>query len=322
MKILLQLSTWLSALGTISILQGIVGGLPAQAGDPFRSQNPHPIGQNTEAAFKAIFIGGDYPQAHTYLQQAQKIEGNDPLVYAMLASLAYIEQNWETFGEYGTQTRKIAEKLTAQNPLRGNLYLGVGHFLEGAYTLNKQGLIRGVPQALNKLQEVLKFIQKAEEISPQDPELNLIKGYMDLMLSANLPFADPQAAINRLKTLASPQYLTYRGIAMAYRDLKDYPNALKFVNVALESTPNHPEIHYLKAQILIQVGQTQEAQNFFNTALARPHILPKYLVAQMFFEFCQNQRKIDQKPRNCDALRDPIKESNQLWGPAILPSLN
>ncbi|MBP0030348.1 tetratricopeptide repeat protein [Roseofilum reptotaenium CS-1145] len=311
-----------SSLAIASLLHLSVFTPSLQAGDPFREQNPHAIGDHTEAAFKALFIGGDYPQAQQYLQQAKQKEANDPMLYAMMASLAYIEQDWEKFEEYAPQTGKVAKALVNENPLRGNLYIAVGHFMEGGYALAKDGPVRGATQALRELQEALKFINKAEKIRSDDPELNLIKGYMDLMLAVNLPFADPQQAIARLENLARPQYLTYRGIAMAYRDLGNYNKALEYVNLALSETPNHPEVHYLKAQILKQLEQWQAAQGFFNQALARPQILPKYLVAQIFFESCQNQRKIDQKPRNCDALRDPIKEGNQTWGPERLPSLD
>ncbi|MDJ1179998.1 tetratricopeptide repeat protein [Roseofilum sp. BLCC_M91] len=322
MKNRLNLFQFCSGLAIASCLHLSFFTPSLQAGDPFRQQNPQAIGDHTEAAFKAIFIGGDYPQGQQYLQQAQQTEADDPLVYAMIASMAYIDQDWEQLGEYATQTREVAKALMEENPLRGNLYIAVGHFMEGGYALAKDGPVRGAPQALNQLQEVLKFIKEAERIRGDDPELNLIKGYMDLMLAVNLPFADPQQAIARLENLARPQYLAYRGIAMAYRDLGDYPNALEYVNLALTATPNHPEVHYLKAQILKELEQWQAAQGFFNRALSRPQMLPKYLVAQIFFESCQNQRKIDQKPRNCDALRDPIKEGNQIWGPERLPSLD
>ena len=317
-----KLWQFFSTLGIVSCLQLTFSAIPAAAGDPFRDRSPHQIGQNTEAAFKSLFIGGDYPQARNYLEQAQKRENNDPLVYSMLASLAYIDEDWEGLGDHGTQTREVAEALVSTDALRGNLYIAVGHFLEGAYHASKYGAVRGAPQALNKLQDALKYLKKAEAIASDDPELNLVKGYMDLMLSVVLPFADTEQAIERLENLARPQYLTYRGIAMAYRDLEDYQNALTYVNRAMEVTPNHPEIHYLKAQILHKLGQSQAAKNSFNKALSRPQILPKYLVAQIFFEACKNQRKLDQRPRNCDALRDPIKQGNRLWGPATLPSLD
>ena len=43
---------------------------PSLAGDPFRNSEPHQIGNQTEAAFKAIFQQGNYPAADRYLEQA------------------------------------------------------------------------------------------------------------------------------------------------------------------------------------------------------------------------------------------------------------
>ena len=40
--------------------------------------------------------------------------------------------------------------------------------------------------------------------------------------------------------------------AVAYRDLKEYDNALKFVDKALEIAPENPEHYYLKGQILMR----------------------------------------------------------------------
>ncbi|MBD2315110.1 tetratricopeptide repeat protein [Desertifilum sp. FACHB-1129] len=289
--------------------------------DPFRSTQPQNIGQNTEAAFKAIFMEGNYPAAQQYLRQAEAAEPNEPLAYAMLASLAYREQDWESLKLYATKTRQTSERLVQNDPLRGNLYAAVGHFLEGAYDLVKQGTVRGAPQALNKLQLVFRYLREAEKLAPNDPELNLLKGYMDLMLSVNLPFSNPAQAVDRLERYAAPSYLAYRGIAIAYRDLKDDAKAIEYVDRAIAQTPNNPELNYLKAQILTSQNQRQEAGRYFQAALARPNLLPKNLVAQIFYEQCRNQNRIDNQTRNCDAMRDPIRQGNQAWGPETLPPL-
>ena len=54
---------------------------PAWAGDPFRSTNPRPIGDNTEAAFVEIFKNGNYLEAKTYLEQAVETEPDEPLAF-------------------------------------------------------------------------------------------------------------------------------------------------------------------------------------------------------------------------------------------------
>ncbi|MEH1915573.1 Sll0314/Alr1548 family TPR repeat-containing protein [Nostoc sp.] len=261
---------------------------PSLAGDPFRDREPHQIGDQTEAAFKAIFQQGNYPAADRYLEQALSKEPNEPLAYAMKASLAYGNKDWAKLDTYSQKTLETGQKLIPTDPLRGNLYTAVGHFLEGAVVITRQGTVNGVPQALGRLRQVYEYLDKAEVISANDPELNLIKGYMDLLLAVNLPFASPDQAIRRLEQNAAPGYLVDRGIALAYRDLKRYPQALEYVNRAIKTTSDNPEIYYLKAQILKQLGQKEKSQQIiqeaianFDKALTKKSQLPGDLVKQI-----------------------------------------
>jgi tetratricopeptide (TPR) repeat protein len=264
---------------------------PSIAADPFRTTTaaqPRNIGDKTEAAFNAIFQRGNYPEANRLLQEAISREPNEPLAYAMKASLAYTNKDFDTLDTYGKKTIEIAEKMIPSDPLRGNLYAAVGNFLEGAVILSRQGTVNGAPQALSNLREVYKHLDQAEAISPNDPELNLLKGYMDLMLAVNLPFANPEQAIERLEKNASPQYLVDRGIAIAYRDLKQYDRALEYANKALEATADNPELYYLKAQILREQGRKQNNQQTiqeaianFDRALSKKSQLPSGLVTQI-----------------------------------------
>ncbi|MEH2265396.1 Sll0314/Alr1548 family TPR repeat-containing protein [Nostoc sp.] len=261
---------------------------PSLAGDPFRNSEPHQIGDQTEAGFKAIFQQGNYPAAERYLQQAISKEPNEPLAYAMKASLAYGNKDWAKLDTYSHKTLESGQKLIPNDPLRGNLYTAVGHFLEGALILTRKGTVNGVPQAFGRLRQVYEYLDKAEAISANDPELNLIKGYMDLLLAVNLPFASPDQAIGRLEKNAAPEYLVDRGIALAYRDLKRYPQALEYVNRAIKSTSDNPEIYYLKAQILKELGQKEKNQQMiqeaianFDKALIKKSQLPGNLVKQI-----------------------------------------
>jgi tetratricopeptide (TPR) repeat protein len=261
---------------------------PSVAADPFRTKEARNIGDKTEAAFKAIFQQGDYKAAEAYLQQALVSEPNEPLAHAMKASLAYTNKDWTTLDTYSKKTLEIGQKLIASDPLRGNIYTAVGHFLEGAALVRRQGTVNGATQALSKLQEVYKYLDKAQAISPNDPELNLLKGYMDLMLAVNLPFANPQQAIERLDKNAAPEYLADRGIAYGYRDLKQYNQALEYANRALKATSNNPEVYYLKAQILRGMAGKQKNQQLlreavinFDQALAKKSQLPASLVKQI-----------------------------------------
>jgi tetratricopeptide (TPR) repeat protein len=260
---------------------------PAFAGDPFRASNPRNIGDKTEAAFKAVFQKGNYPEAESYLQQALSSEPNEPLAYAMRASLAYTNKDLTTLDTYSKKTLETGQKLIASDPLRGNLYTAVGNFLEGAVIITREGT-GGAPQALSRLRQVYQYLDKAEAISANDPEVNLIKGYMDLLLAVNLPFANPDEAIQRLAKNAAPQYLVDRGIALAYRDLKNYSQALDYANRALKATSDNPELYYLKAQILNAQGRRdnsrqkiQDAIAHFDKALSKKSQLPADLVKQI-----------------------------------------
>ncbi len=261
-----------------------LGALPAWAGDPFRASNPRPIGDRTEAAFDAIFQLGDYPAARRHLEAAQQSDADEPLVYAMSASLAFNAQDWDALSRYAEQTLAAAERLKASDELRGNLYLAVGTFMEGAHAFKTRGPIG----AASKLQEVLRYMNAARDIDPSDPELNLMKGYMELLLAVNVPFASPEQAIENFAANAAPAYLVNRGIAIAYRDLDRYDEALEYANAALAATPENPEVIYLKAQILHEKGKlesdpdvVQESVNLFDRALAEESQLPPNLPRQI-----------------------------------------
>ncbi len=264
---------------------------PSLGADPFRTTKPRNIGDKTEAAFLAIFQQGNYQTAERYLQQALSTEPNEPLAYAMKASLAYMNQDWASLDTYSKKTLETAQKLMTSDPLRGNLYTAVGDFLEGTVILSREGTLKGAPQALSLLRQVYDNLDKAEAISANDPELNLLKGYMDLMLAVNLPFANPEQAIERLQKNAAPRYLVDRGVAIAYRDLKQYNQALDYANRALKQTSDNPELYYLKAQILKEQAKKdtnqqlmQEAISNFDKALAKKSQLPTNLVKQIEHE--------------------------------------
>lgn len=269
---------------------------PSLAGDPFRSSEPHQIGDRTEAAFKAIFQQGNYPVAEDHLKKAIADEPDEPLAYALKASLAYTNQDLVGLEKYSKKTLEAGQKLIATNQLRGNLYTGVGNFLEGAVIITREGTVNGASKAFTRLTRVYEYLDRAEAINANDPELNLIKGYMNLMLAVNLPFISPDQAIEQLEQNAAPGYLVDRGIALAYRDLKKYPQALKYVDRALKNTSDNPEIYYLKAQILYLQGNKEKSQNvvkeaiaYFEKALTKKSQLPASLVKQIESE--RNQAK-------------------------------
>ncbi len=278
---------------------------PSLAKDPFRTNNPHPIGDHTEAAFRSVFEQGNYKAAESDLNQA---EANEPLAFALKAFLAYSNSQGESdplkkqaaldnFKNYATQTRQSAEQLTQADPLRGNLYVAVGNFLEGVYVVGTQGVVRGTPQALGKLQQAFKYLDEAEKIDPKDPELNLLKGYIDLLLAVNvsLPLSSPTQAIDRLENYAAPRYLSERGLALGYRDLNQFDKALQSIDQAIAAAPKNPELSYLKAQILVKQGNNSQSIPLFEKALAQKDQLPSGTSTQIQKELDRTRRRIQNK---------------------------
>ncbi len=281
---------------TISTIIGL-GSSAALAQDPFRSKNSRDIGEHTEKAFKTIFLQGDYKAVEKELKLAELEEANEPLAYAMQASLAYTKKDWKSIKKYALKTLESAQVLSLEDPVRGNLYLAVGHFLDGAYVYKKQGPL----EAINKLQVVFKYLDAAEDSDPNDPELNLIKGYIDLLLAVNLPFSSPEQAISRFETYAAPDYLVERGLAVAYRDLKQYNKALKYADKALKIAPENPEHYYLKGQILRKIGKNkndikvlEDALENFEIALAQSEKLPQFVLKTLERETRLTKEKIEE----------------------------
>lgn len=273
---------FISLLASIAV---VLSSGSAWAADPFRTgEKARPIGPLTAAAFQAVFQQGNYPQARQHLEQALRSpEVTEPLVYTLLAGLAFNQEDWPAFRHYASQTRGMGERLVAVDPLRGHLYHAVGYFLEASFDISSggDGLILGLPKALLKVQQMFTALDKAAAVDPKDPELNLIKGYLDLALATELALLSPNQVIQRFQDYAAPAYLAHRGIAIAYRDLKQHDQALMAVDQALLAAPENPELLYLKAQILRSQGKKAESVNFFDRALARQKQLPASLVQQI-----------------------------------------
>lgn len=289
------------------ILAAILGGVaialttaiaPVLA-DPFRANTahePHEIDDQVELAFDSIFKQGDYQGAAEILRSTNT---NEPLAFGIKAALAYLDEDWDALGENATLTLQKAEQLVETDPLRGHLYIAAGHFLEGAYVVSTEGLVAGTPTALSKLQLVFANLEEAEKINPDDPELNLLRGFMDLMLAVNLPFADPNKAIERLQNYGSPAYLVDRGIALGYRDLDQPDLALQAVDRALAATPDNPDLYYLKAQILVLQGKDKESLRFFRRAAQNRDRMPQGLANQLSWEQCRAANRANNTNRNC-----------------------
>ncbi len=266
---------------TLSLLSG-----PALAGDPFRPGNEYNIGPDTEAAFEAFFRDGDYRSARQDIETAIASEGDEPLVRSLAASIAYLDGDYDQMAQQAAMTKSTAAALMDSSPLRGHIYSAVGIFLDGAHLMTTEGVARSTPTALGMLQQVFSHLDEAEKIDKTDPELNLIQGFMDLMLAVNLPFSNPEQTIERLAEYSSPSYLTYRGIALGYRDLGEDAEALVAVNQALQAAPENPELFYLKAQLQRRQQQTADSIASFDKALAYAEQLPPDTARMIYRERC------------------------------------
>lgn len=267
------------------------GMMPGFAADPFRPSNPHSISATAESAFYAMFRDGNYVAAKNYLANASGSDVNEPMIHALSAALAYLDGDLDTLLSSAQQTQQAAAAMQSRDPLRGNLYAAVGIFLEGAHVLQTQGVARGTPRALAMLQRVFDHMSEAERINPEDPELSLLKGFMDLLLAVNLPFANPERAIERLATYGYPTYVSQRGIAIGYRDLGENEKALAAVEQALAAAPDNPDLMYLKAQILRRLGRNRESVTLFAQALEYDQQLPLGTVRQIVLEQCFAERR-------------------------------
>ena len=256
--------------------------MPSFAADPFRSSNPRAIGSQTQKAFELMFKEGNYVAAVKQLDLAVKTEASDPLLFALRSSIAYAQEDYLTMRIAGNRVRSNAEALKGKDNLRAYLYLAASDLIEAGYIVKTDGLA-SAPKALPLVQSVFDNIKKAQDIDPNDPEVNLIKGYIDMLIASVLPLSDLETALASLKQYAAPDYLKWRGIALAYRDANRPDLALDAVNKALASAPNNPELSYLKGQVLWMQGGNNipEAKKQFAIALSKAKQMNPSLLAEI-----------------------------------------
>ena len=262
--------------------------LPSWAADPFRSQNTRAIGNETQKAFELIFKDGNYTAAVKQLDLAVRTEANEPLLFALRASTFYVKEDYLGMTVAGQRVRTNAEALKGKDNLRAHIYIAASDLIEAGYIVKVEGL-SSAPKALPLVQSVFDNIKKAQDINPNDPELNLIKGYIDILIASVLPMSDLESALGSLKQYAAPDYLKWRGIALAYRDARKADLALDAVNKALTSAPNNPDLHYLKGQILWMQGGNNipTAKKEFERALSKSKQMSPSLLAEIR-EQCRN----------------------------------
>ena len=269
-----------ASIGTLLVT--LVAASPSFAADPFRTTNARAIGNETQKAFELMFKEGDYAASVKQLDVALKTEASEPLLFALRGSTDYAKGDYLGMKVAGDRVRLNAIALKGKDNLRAYIYLAVSDLIEAGYIVKAEG-ISSAPRALPLVQSVFDNIKKAQDIDPKDPELNLVKGYIDMLIASVLPMSDLDTALASLKQFSAPDYLKYRGIALAYRDARRPDLALDAVNKAIASAPNNPELNYLKGQILwMQGGNSMPmAKQQFEIALKKSKQMNSSLLAEI-----------------------------------------
>jgi len=286
MKRSLKLISASVSASLLTVLVSVATAMPSFAADPFRTSNARAIGSETQKAFELMFKEGNYVEAVKQIDKAIGTEADEPLVFALRASTFYAKEDYLGMQVAGKRVRRNAEALQGKDNLRAYLYLAASDLIEAGYIVKTEG-VSSAPRALPLVQSVFDNIKKAQDIDPNDPELNLIKGYIDMLIASVLPLSDLESALASLKQYAAPDYLKWRGIALAYRDARIAAPALEAVNKALVSAPNNPELHYLKGQVLWMGNNVPEAKKQFELALSKAKQLNPSLLSEIR-EQCRN----------------------------------
>jgi tetratricopeptide (TPR) repeat protein len=264
-----QSGRFLSILSCLALM----GGGTAIAADPFRTgTEARSIGPSLESAFNDFFRNGSYLNSSQRLKAAELENPREPLVYTLQAALAYMNEQPDKMLLLAKKTGTVAQTMGKRDEARSHLYRGLAQGLEGASYYLKDG-DAGLLKAFSNVSSMLLEIDKARQLAPADPEVNLVVGYVQTILaSRNMkPYSDAIQSFDKAK----PSYLAFRGQALVYRDTKDYPKAQAMVEKALLDAPRNPELLYLKGQILALQQKPVDAIAFFDKALTQGKQLPE-----------------------------------------------
>jgi tetratricopeptide (TPR) repeat protein len=283
-----QFGRFLSVLSCLALL----GGGTALAADPFRiGKEALPIGPSLESAFNDFFRNGSYLNSSQKLKAAELENPNEPLVYTLQAALAYMNEQPVKMLALAKKTGTVAMAMETKNEARSHLYRGLAQGLEGASYYLKDGEA-GLLSAFPYVSSMLLEIDKARQLAPADPEVNLVVGYVQTILASQKmkPYSDAIQSFSKAK----PSYLALRGQALVYRDTKDYPQAQTMVEKALADAPTNPELFYLKGQILALQQKPTDAIAFFDKALTLGKQLPESTKKQIRKERNSQISKVSQ----------------------------
>ena len=285
----------ISHSGFLAVLSGaVLLCSSASAADPFRSgTGARPMGAALENAFEDFFRTGSYLNSTQKLSEAQAENPREPLVYSLQAALAYFNGQPSQVQVLGQKIQQVAQSLQVKDSARSHLYRGIGEGFEGASLYLKDKNL-GIIKALPYLSSMIFEIDKAHQLAPNDPEINLVSGYVEMVLATQKlkSYSDALSSFRR----AAPAYLAYRGQALVYRDTKNYPQAQTMVGKALKEAPRNPDLFYLKGQILALQKRPVDAVASFDQALALGKQLPESVKKQIRRERTVQLSKVAQSP--------------------------
>jgi tetratricopeptide (TPR) repeat protein len=242
------------------------------AADPFRTGvKARPMGASLQSVFEDFFRYGKYQSSSQKLAKAQIENPNEPLVFTLLAATAYQNQQKDVFLLTVPKIRDASSRIAVKDSARSHLYKGVAQGLEGYFLKDS---VTDLPKTLTYASSMLLEIDKAHSLSPNDPEINLFVGFINMVLGKH-----DEALKNFQK--AGPPYLALRGQALVYRDTKDYANAQVAVDKAIAVASQNPELLYLKAQIFVLQKNPNEAMKYFDQALKLGNELPADTLKQI-----------------------------------------
>jgi len=257
------------------VLISMVASTPVWARDPFRSgSQTRPMSAEMYGAFREVFCYGRYIGTRPRLEAIIRATPNEPLAYAMLAALAFQEGNLEEYAQLAQQTRQVGSQLKGSDPVRGNLYEGMGMGMLAAHGIIKEGVVIGLPKALPLLNQMFGSLRAAQAADAHDPEVNLFIAYIDLLLT------NRDKALSQFQK-AAPNYMALRGQSLTHRDMGNFALALTTAQQALQTGCDNPELHYLKAQALVGLKRDGDAVQAFDRALALGSELPQDLKEQI-----------------------------------------
>jgi tetratricopeptide (TPR) repeat protein len=152
----------------------------ASAADPFRvGIKARPIGSSLQSAFEDFFRYGRYQSSNQKLTKAEAENPNEPLVYTLLAATAYQNQQKEAFLTTLPKIRAASKAIAAKDVARSHLYQGIAQGLEGYFLKDS---VTDLPKTLTYASSMLMEIDKAHQLSPNDPEINLFVGFINMVL--------------------------------------------------------------------------------------------------------------------------------------------